>query len=1022
MNCPVTIDLTKDDDSDTDSCVAEVAAYIRSTPARPPSSNGIVDLTVSPIPVSPRTEGNSSAMHAYRTIDEFSSGLLSPSKKIKTEHSSIGNGSFMLHKVKDEPGTSLYSSMASAATPLPLCNSSDAVPTEHSACRSTNTSTHSYQTAADSEEMILANRLTIPDCISPSTSFYSANQSVGLISPQAQVLSPGPASMQPFNFSDSLDKNRSEGPSCVGASFISPAASVDDTSFAMEVDCSTDVRTPAKGMTVVTPKAPTLLPQPAPPTLVRTSPSAPAQSVSLPEKAASVTSILDKPVSASKAIETDKADELCAQPKAVSSAPVTFPVSVAVPPVEVPVVPCGMQISTILHNLQTVLVPLINLVVIDTNPSTTSAKTNKTANNSTPSDAPSLASSLTVDPTYRTTITTSSSSRAIRSDKKNLSVEPLADSEMQTKKLKYLDKILFPSLHSDTKAAELSQNGEVLYIIEQALRSNFNSPGVMKRMERALQQSDGPVNIYLMLMESKVDVLKQLQRKEGSYPDPLVFGLGSLPSLRALLSRLFHLPTASTEEPDLPRSNHSSGEKSVRGELHNTNNNTNTNNTGNATVGIVAKSSQRKSKISKKASTYTTATNNPTKDFTSESTDIFTHPNTTSFGNSNSKNANLRPGVSIINTNNPIIRTEMDSLRVLAEADSAECAVGLRILNAWIEYMLCVSAHYQSNTLHNSVNTVTNSATGFTADVFSDALRELHAFATEVRNSTTVSTLIDGARRNVNDLDTLAEADAKRAAVLIEELAAALYDVFVSQCVVTNTQISSKSKSSSIIDDEMELIQTESVSEKGYDVLYSVLSLETKLPSPTQWAAEREDEEEEVPYEKYTQELLAQSVSLLDAALKPWSPNTGGTIATTSASVHCTALQSRGVIIVRYLLAQLKCILARLKQNLEDVAEKNVVLSELADTPSLRKINTNFGRILKTFLHRVKIVLFYRGNVKDKVGLSDAAKSEDETLCDIVEALLVEHNNGNTSSSNKKRTAESRLIDIINNLTLECRV
>eukprot|EP01032_Pedospumella_encystans_P029495 gene29495-33307_t len=271
-------------------------------------------------------------------------------------------------------------------------------------------------------------------------------------------------------------------------------------------------------------------------------------------------------------------------------------------------------------------------------------------------------------------------------------------------------------------------------------------------------------------------------------------------------------------------------------------------------------------------------------------------------------------------------------------------------------------------------------------EVVSDALRELHAFATEVRNSTTVSTLIDGARRNVNDLDTLAEADAKRAAVLIEELAAAVYEVFVSQCVVTNTQMSSKSMSSSIMDEEMDLIQTESASEIGYDLLYSVLSLETKLPSPTTWAAEREDEEEEVPYEKYIQELLTQSVSLLDAALKPWSLNTGGTIATTSARVHCTVVQSRGIVVVRYLLAQLKCILARLKQNLEDVAEKKVVLSELADTPSLRKISTNYGRIMKTFLHRVKIVLFYRGNCNDKVGLCDAAKSEDETLCDIVEA------------------------------------
>lgn len=83
MSCPVTVDLTMDDDSDTDSCVAEVAAYIRSTPARPPSSNEIVDLTVTPLPVSPRTETlKSSAMHAHRITDYFSGGPLSPTKKV----------------------------------------------------------------------------------------------------------------------------------------------------------------------------------------------------------------------------------------------------------------------------------------------------------------------------------------------------------------------------------------------------------------------------------------------------------------------------------------------------------------------------------------------------------------------------------------------------------------------------------------------------------------------------------------------------------------------------------------------------------------------------------------------------------------------------------------------------------------------------------------------------------------------------------------------------------------------------
>lgn len=88
MNVPVTVDLTMDDDSDSDSCVAEVAAFISATSphptlARPTSSHEIVDLTVSPLPSSPRSETiKSSTKSTNRITDYFSSGPLSPTKKV----------------------------------------------------------------------------------------------------------------------------------------------------------------------------------------------------------------------------------------------------------------------------------------------------------------------------------------------------------------------------------------------------------------------------------------------------------------------------------------------------------------------------------------------------------------------------------------------------------------------------------------------------------------------------------------------------------------------------------------------------------------------------------------------------------------------------------------------------------------------------------------------------------------------------------------------------------------------------
>lgn len=257
--------------------------------------------------------------------------------------------------------------------------------------------------------------------------------------------------MQPFNFSDSLDAGRSRTTSFANAAFLSPVASVDDTSFAMEVDCSAKGPAQSDKMSVVTPKAPTPLSLPLPaPQVGHLSASCGADTAPLATAAPS-------------ASVTANVATVHIPPQLVSSAPLSTlvapqSVAVAVPEAAV-VVPCGVQIAEILDSFQTVLDPLLAFVNNSDSTTSGSAGTSNAKNsplNGSITTAPSLTSSLSVD---------------VHNHKKSTALsEPAADDEMQKKKLKYLDKILFPSRLSDTKPAELSQNGEVLHIIQQTLR------------------------------------------------------------------------------------------------------------------------------------------------------------------------------------------------------------------------------------------------------------------------------------------------------------------------------------------------------------------------------------------------------------------------------------------------------------------------------------------------------------------------------------------------------------------------
>lgn len=418
-----------------------------------------------------------------------------------------------------------------------------------------------------------------------------------------------------------------------------------------------------------------------------------------------------------------------------------------------------------------------------------------------------------------------------------------------------------------------------------------------------------------------------------------MFGLGKWASLRVLLSKLFHLPDADTEDVDplASRSNHSSGEKSPR---------------ESTTSGVASKASERRAKNSKKAAAFKT---NSADGFDGSSSSSCSH------------------GVNLIYAGTSKVRTEMDASRFVAEVDSAECALGLLILDVWCDYFDHI-ARYCGRAEKTTPLSEANK------DKLYTILVELGEFSTQVRTSLDVSTLVMGPTRKSKsqDMDTLAERGVKRATARLDDLAARVYGVFVA-CAG-------------------------SVDESN-DLVHDVLDLDGKLEVPAQWISNREESDSQ--WEKYVQGQLSKAWPLLEAAMRPWGAVTVPKIA------------------VRYSVAQLRCVLAQLTQNLSDVQELGVKLSELEDSAVLRKTLASLSRTLGQVLSHTKILLYARAPSAagvsppslDSVGVVDV-NSRQSALWSVVD-LLSQPRPG-TGPASRKPTEEDALVEVVDHMRRFC--
>lgn len=105
----------------------------------------------------------------------------------------------------------------------------------------------------------------------------------------------------------------------------------------------------------------------------------------------------------------------------------------------------AMQIDTVLRSLQSVVLPLAELLE-DLSPVKTSPRSDVSQH-----------SSLTA-------------SVAVPTAERARSTKPAPDDAMQARKLEYAQSVLFPSRFSGEKPAEISLNGAVLHILQETLR------------------------------------------------------------------------------------------------------------------------------------------------------------------------------------------------------------------------------------------------------------------------------------------------------------------------------------------------------------------------------------------------------------------------------------------------------------------------------------------------------------------------------------------------------------------------
>jgi len=506
----------------------------------------------------------------------------------------------------------------------------------------------------------------------------------------------------------------------------------------------------------------------------------------------------------------------------------------------------------------------------------------------------------------------------------------------------------------------------------------------MSYITRALK--DSPPRVYLLLIDAKLKALRSLtasrDTKRSTRHEPevsfrnvmfllfalklfyfalaflQVFGLGKWSYLRTLLSKLFHLPDANEEDnADImaPHSNHSSGEKSARGGDYNTSSNTTS-----ATSGVASKSSQRRAKNTQKAAV------------------LGTNPSAATDENVPVAKASHH-GVHKIHAGASKVRTEMDARRVVAETESAECALGLRILDTWGDYFDHIARYHAHAEKKNALGEANK-------DKLYTLCVELAEFSTQVRTSLDVPSIIMGpARKNKSkDMDTIAERDVKRAASKLEELAARVHNLFVT-CADS--------------------------ADESHEFVHDVLDLGAVLQTPAQWAEARDEDTPQ--YEKYAQDLLSKVWPLLDVALRPWT------------------IGAQSKTAVRFSVAQLQCILARVVQNLSDLEARGVVLKDLEETAALRRVLTNLARVLNRVLSNTKVLLYARAPSAAGLPPASAVPAVHEesvevgilmrlsALSDTID-MLVGSGAGAVTTTAKKRSDGDALVELVDHMRDHC--
>lgn len=289
------------------------------------------------------------------------------------------------------------------------------------------------------------------------------------------------------------------------------------------------------------------------------------------------------------------------------------------------------------------------------------------------------------------------------------------------------------------------------------------------------------------------------------------------------------------------------------------------------------------------------------------------------------------------------VRTANDAKRAIAEVESSECALGMRILSVWCDYI--------RNIRLAAATPAGSSGTAVTEEeeeMVQDVLQMMFDLASELKGLKTADPIMGAPKSKGKAPETTQERDARQTADLLTELCAELF---------------ATTHSNADISDASQVTPHRSRGHGCDRIMQNVLSLEVVLLPFEDWRVEQQNKRKPAssssasppPAAVYLQGLLKNFQKECESVLGSW---------------HTLSI---GESTLCFLMAQLGALLHRVTQCLGSVqdelsvvtddlstgsADVYDVLAPLEDSTALQRIHAHVHRLCQSLLTKLRVTLY----------------------------------------------------------------